>query len=86
MNNARKWHSGRCRVRIALANFAFVFAGFFAIASPYYTTSGQNIVDRGTRKQVAVLHGVGVGGWLEPEGYMWGVIEAGLRLIQVSLF
>jgi endoglucanase len=52
--------------------FLVLAAASFFMASAYCTTSGQNIVDRATRTQVVVPHGVGVGGWLEPEGYMWG--------------
>ena len=38
----------------------------------YYTTSGQNIVDHQTG-EVVQLRGIGLGGWLLPEGYMWGI-------------
>ncbi len=38
----------------------------------YYTTNGQNIVDRNTGEAVQ-LRGIGIGGWLLPEGYMWGI-------------
>ncbi len=43
---------------------AFVFAR--------YTTKGQNIIDQQTGKTV-ILKGIGLGGWLLPEGYMWGI-------------
>gem|GEM_PF-327895 len=38
----------------------------------YYTTSDQNVVDRKTG-DVVQLRGIGLGGWLLPEGYMWGL-------------
>ena len=40
--------------------------------SAYYTTKGKNIIDRVTGDSV-VLKGFGLGGWLLPEGYMWGI-------------
>jgi hypothetical protein len=58
--------------RGALSGLFILAAASFFMATAYYTTSGQNIVDRETRKQVVIPHGIGVGGWLEPEGYMWG--------------
>ncbi len=38
----------------------------------YYTTHGQDIIDRRTG-DVVQLRGFGLGGWLLPEGYMWGI-------------
>ncbi|MBN1416923.1 MAG: cellulase family glycosylhydrolase [Bacteroidales bacterium] len=38
----------------------------------YYTTRGKDIIDRSTGERV-VLRGLGLGGWLLPEGYMWGI-------------
>ncbi|MCE5186265.1 MAG: cellulase family glycosylhydrolase [Planctomycetaceae bacterium] len=38
----------------------------------YYTTKGQDIVERKTGAKV-LLQGFGLGGWLLPEGYMWGL-------------
>ncbi|MCF7850390.1 MAG: cellulase family glycosylhydrolase [Candidatus Marinimicrobia bacterium] len=38
----------------------------------YYTTSGQNVVHRETG-EIVQLRGIGLGGWLLPEGYMWGI-------------
>jgi hypothetical protein len=38
----------------------------------YYTTRGQDIVDRKTGEKV-ILRGFGLGGWLLPEGYMWHI-------------
>jgi hypothetical protein len=52
--------------------FAVLFSIFpFASSNAYYTTKGQNVVDRVTGDSV-VLKGWGIGGWLLPEGYMWG--------------
>ena len=39
--------------------------------SAYYTTSGQNIISIETG-EIVQLRGFGIGGWLLPEGYMWG--------------
>jgi hypothetical protein len=38
----------------------------------YYTTDGQNVVDIETG-EIVQLRGIGLGGWLLPEGYMWGI-------------
>jgi hypothetical protein len=38
----------------------------------YFTTKGQDIIDR-TTGEVVLLQGFGLGGWLLPEGYMWGL-------------
>jgi len=38
----------------------------------YYTTQGKYIVDRKTGEKV-ILRGIGLGCWLLPEGYMWGI-------------
>jgi len=37
-----------------------------------YSTSGDRIVDRATGQPVHLI-GFGLGGWLLPEGYMWGI-------------
>jgi endoglucanase len=37
-----------------------------------YTTRGDRIVDRATEEPVHLV-GFGLGGWLLPEGYMWGI-------------
>ncbi|UCG87975.1 MAG: cellulase family glycosylhydrolase [Gemmatimonadota bacterium] len=37
-----------------------------------YTTSGDRIIDRATGEPVHLI-GFGLGGWLLPEGYMWGI-------------
>ena len=38
----------------------------------YYTTQGQNIIEKSSGA-VVQLRGIGLGGWLLPEGYMWGI-------------
>jgi aryl-phospho-beta-D-glucosidase BglC (GH1 family) len=38
----------------------------------YYTTKDQDIIDRKTGEKV-LLQGFGLGCWLLPEGYMWGL-------------
>jgi endoglucanase len=38
----------------------------------YYTTKGTNIIDRKSGEKV-ILRGFGLGCWLLPEGYMWGI-------------
>ena len=45
---------------------------FISRSAAYYTTQGQNIIDRKTGETV-ILRGFGIGGWLLPEGYMWGI-------------
>ncbi|MBN2486551.1 MAG: cellulase family glycosylhydrolase [Bacteroidales bacterium] len=52
---------------IVIAATLFMFIPVFA----YYTTNGKDIVDRKTGERV-ILRGIGLGGWLLPEGYMWG--------------
>ncbi|MBW8000932.1 MAG: cellulase family glycosylhydrolase [Planctomycetes bacterium] len=38
----------------------------------YYTTKGQDVIDKVTGETV-ILQGFGIGCWLLPEGYMWGI-------------
>lgn len=45
---------------------------FSSVALPYYTTNGKNVVDRVTG-EIVLLRGFGIGCWLLPEGYMWGI-------------
>jgi hypothetical protein len=71
-NKMNQLLSGALHRGLARCGFFILAAASFFTATAYYTTSGQNIVDRQTRTQVVVPHGVGVGGWFEPEGYMWG--------------
>ena len=49
-----------------------VGAVFISQASAYYTTKGQDIIDSTTGEKV-LLKGFGIGCWLLPEGYMWGI-------------
>ena len=42
------------------------------VSFAYYTTKGKDIIDRETGQKV-ILRGIGLGGWLLPEGYMWGI-------------
>ena len=53
--------------------FACLILTFLAgTLQAYYTTQGQNIIHRETG-EVVQLRGFGLGGWLLPEGYMWGI-------------
>jgi hypothetical protein len=54
--------------------FITVILLFFSVLTSraYYTTRGKNIVDRKTGEPV-ILRGFGIGCWLLPEGYMWGI-------------
>ena len=54
--------------------FTVIITFCFSVSTgySYYTTSGQNIVDRKTGEKV-ILRGFGIGCWLLPEGYMWGI-------------
>ena len=56
---------------------ALAVAGLLALVGctrPFrgYTTSGDRIVDHATGEPVHLI-GFGLGGWLLPEGYMWGI-------------
>ncbi len=65
-----------------IAHFRFAFAVVvvttllaLSCASPRserFTTSGQDIIDPATGEPT-LLTGFGLGGWLLPEGYMWGI-------------
>jgi len=72
MKKSKLQFSGKSCGRMCRCGLLILATASFFMASAYYTTSGQNIVDRQTRTQVTILKGVGIGGWLEPEGYMWG--------------
>ena len=52
---------------IILGVILVCIAGNFNPASSYFTTKGQNIVDRATQTQVVILRGLAPGGWLELE-------------------
>ncbi|UCH14377.1 MAG: cellulase family glycosylhydrolase [Bacteroidales bacterium] len=49
-----------------------IFHFFVSDSFAFYTTKGKNIVDRKTGEAV-ILRGFGIGCWLLPEGYMWGI-------------
>ena len=58
---------------IKLFCFAVISLCFSVLTSrAYYTTRGKNVVDRKTGEPVT-LRGFGIGCWLLPEGYMWGI-------------
>jgi aryl-phospho-beta-D-glucosidase BglC (GH1 family) len=64
-------------LKIPLSNLLtlILICGFFSRTDAvlaYYTTRGQDIVDRKTGEKV-ILRGFGLGCWLLPEGYMWGI-------------
>lgn len=52
--------------------FCLVISFFGETAQGYYSTRGQDIIDIKTG-EVVQLRGIGLGGWLLPEGYMWGI-------------
>ncbi len=61
------------KMRRTITILIFVCVGMFQNpAQAYYTTSGQNVISRKTG-EVVQLKGIGLGGWLLPEGYMWGI-------------
>ena len=60
---------GICRYRaVILLSLAMISCTSYG----YYTTKGQDIIDCKTGQKVQ-LQGFGLGGWLLPEGYMWGL-------------
>lgn len=64
-----------CRLRfltILCISACIVFLSTAESIRAYYTTRGQDIVDRNTGEKV-LLQGFGLGCWLLPEGYMWGI-------------
>jgi len=59
--------------RLPATSAALVFCAAVAAAEPPpYTTRDGAVVDRTTGEKV-LLQGFGIGGWLLPEGYMWGI-------------
>ncbi len=61
------------RKRIILSIcFILLLSIFVQESYSYYTTKGQDFVDRKTGEAV-ILRGFGIGCWLLPEGYMWGI-------------
>ncbi len=63
---ARKW--------LAVTPLVAALLGSTGCAPPFegYTTRGDQIIDRATGEPVHLI-GFGLGGWLLPEGYMWGI-------------
>ncbi len=60
------------RCTLALLIGGFLGAGACTPSFEGYTTRGDQIVDRATGEPVHLI-GFGLGGWLLPEGYMWGI-------------
>lgn len=61
----------RNAAQIAL-RFLFIVCVFNFNVDAYVTTKGKYFVDRKSGDTV-ILRGFGLGGWLLPEGYMWGI-------------
>ena len=49
-----------------------IMLGINEPAEAYFTTQGQNVINQETG-EIVQLRGIGLGGWLLPEGYMWGI-------------
>ncbi|KPK05503.1 MAG: hypothetical protein AMS20_06400 [Gemmatimonas sp. SG8_28] len=60
------------RYTLVLLTGGFLGAGACTPSFEGYTTRGDQIVDRATGEPVHLI-GFGLGGWLLPEGYMWGI-------------
>jgi len=60
------------RYTLVLLTGGFLGAGACTPSFEGYTTRGDEIVDRATGEPVHLI-GFGLGGWLLPEGYMWGI-------------
>ena len=59
--------------RLEKLKTSIIFILFFSsIVYGQYTTKGQDIIDKKTGEKV-ILRGFGIGCWLLPEGYMWGI-------------
>lgn len=58
--------------RVILVIILFLIGISLSNSYAYYTTKGQNFINRKTGERV-ILRGFGIGGWLLPEGYMWGI-------------
>jgi hypothetical protein len=59
-------------ISVKLTGIILILAILIPEADAYYTTRGQEIIERETGKKV-LLKGFGIGCWLLPEGYMWGI-------------
>ena len=69
-----KWQSMLTVFKINQRKLIFILAILFGMDSPvqaYFTTDGQNVINRETG-DIVQLRGIGLGGWLLPEGCMWG--------------
>jgi len=55
-----------------LLGLLFIATGLVSDAKGYYTTKGQDFIDKKAGEKV-ILRGFGIGCWLLPEGYMWGI-------------
>jgi hypothetical protein len=55
-----------------LAIIILLLISTFQQSFSYYTTKNGNFIDKKTG-EVVILRGFGIGGWLLPEGYMWGI-------------
>jgi endoglucanase len=55
-----------------IIGFVLIFSSSEETAKAYYTSNGQYFIDRETNDTV-ILRGFGLGCWLLPEGYMWGI-------------
>jgi endoglucanase len=56
-------------VLICIVFFCFITA---STTQAYYSTQGQDIIGRKSGEKIQLV-GFGLGGWLLPEGYMWGL-------------
>ena len=52
--------------------------------NPFIHADGQCLVD-GNGQEI-LLKGIGLGGWLLPEGYMWKFPHEGDRLITIEAY
>jgi hypothetical protein len=68
----RQSRSGVLRLPATLLVVSLLASAGCAPRFQGYTTRGDRIVDRATGRPVHLI-GFGLGGWLLPEGYMWGI-------------
>jgi hypothetical protein len=57
---------------IKLVKMSMLVVIFLTVSYGYYTTKGVDIIDRKSGEKI-ILRGFGLGCWLLPEGYMWGI-------------
>jgi aryl-phospho-beta-D-glucosidase BglC (GH1 family) len=72
MNLALSRRARSHHVIVLLAALSFTALSCSGPATDRFTTRGQDIIDPATG-QPTLLTGFGLGGWLLPEGYMWGI-------------